>query len=107
MVCGSDDQQEAIINTLTKEDSLLVLSKHKYASNVVEAVLVHGKPQHKERIVEEMLKVRTPVLCRKLISCTSCSPTMQLIITRTTLGTRQEDIAALLNYRRTQLPTMS
>jgi pumilio RNA-binding family len=57
LICGSEAHQTAIVDTLTEEnDSLLALSRHKYASNVVEAVLVHGRPQHKDAILEQMLR---------------------------------------------------
>lgn len=57
MACGRDIDQSAILNTLTENGALLPMSKHKYASNVVESILVLGKPQHKEKFLEEMLKV--------------------------------------------------
>ena len=56
-VCGEEVHKAAILETLTRDDSLLKFSKHKYASNVVETVLMHGKPHHKERILQEILKV--------------------------------------------------
>ena len=55
--CGGEDYQAAIIKTLTKTDALLEFCKHKFASNVIEAVLVHGNAQHKKKIFDEMLKV--------------------------------------------------
>lgn len=55
LACGTEAHQAAILKTLTHNGALLTLSKHKYASNVVEAVLMHGKPHHKEQILEEML----------------------------------------------------
>ncbi len=56
-VCGDEDHRAAVLETLTREDSLLKFSKHKYASNVVETVLMHGEAHHKERIVQGILKV--------------------------------------------------
>ncbi len=56
-VCGDEAHKAAILDTLTRDDSLLKFSKHKYASNVVETVLMHGQPHHKERILQEILKV--------------------------------------------------
>jgi len=55
--CGGQAGQDAILEMLTKDGALLTMSKHKYASNVVEAVLVHGMPGVKEKMLEEMLKV--------------------------------------------------
>ena len=40
-----------------REESLLSLSKHKYASNVVEKLIQFGLCQQRELIVSEMLKV--------------------------------------------------
>ena len=57
LTCGGEDYQAAILKTLTKTDALLKFCKHKYASNVIEAVLVHGNAQHKKEILDEMLKV--------------------------------------------------
>lgn len=54
--CGDEEHQTAILKTLIENDSLLILAKHKYASNVIESVLVNGKAHHKRKIVEEMLK---------------------------------------------------
>lgn len=56
LATASEEYQEAILETLTMEDSLLTHSKHKYASNVIEAVLAHGRHEHKEKLLEEMLK---------------------------------------------------
>ena len=57
LTCGGEDHQSAILKTLTKNESVLRFSKHKYASNVIEAVLVHGKAHHKKEILDEVLKV--------------------------------------------------
>lgn len=57
LACGSEVHQSKILETLTEEDSLLTSSKHKYASNVVEAVLIHGRPHHKQVMLDEILKV--------------------------------------------------
>ena len=62
MVCGSEAHQAAILKTLTDGDSLLALSKHKYASNVVESVLMHGGTHAREVILEEMLRVANQAL---------------------------------------------
>jgi hypothetical protein len=56
-MCGGEDYQAAILKTLTKTDALLKFCKNKYASNVIESVLVHGKAHHKKKILDEMLKV--------------------------------------------------
>lgn len=58
-VCGDEAHKVAILDTLTRDNSLLKFSKHKYASNVVETVLMHGNPIHKEKILQEILKVST------------------------------------------------
>jgi len=54
--CGNEDHQASIVKTLIKNDSLFKLAKHKYASNVIESVLVNGMAHHKRYIVEDMLK---------------------------------------------------
>ena len=57
LTCGGEDHQSAILKTLTKTESVLRFSKHKDASNVIEAVLVHGEAHHKKEILDELLKV--------------------------------------------------
>jgi len=57
LVYGNEEHLAAILMTLTENDALLMYSKHKYASNVVEAILENGKPNHKGKILKEMLKV--------------------------------------------------
>lgn len=54
--CGDEVHQAAILKSLIENDSLLHLAKHKYASNVIESVLVNGNAHHKKDVVEEMLK---------------------------------------------------
>ena len=54
--CGDEEHHEAILKTLIKNDSLFKLAKHKYASNVIEAVLNNGKVYHKRYIIEDMIK---------------------------------------------------
>lgn len=52
--------RDVILDSVTKrngEDSLLSLSKHKYASNVVEKLIQHGSSLQRERIVNELLNV--------------------------------------------------
>ena len=49
LACGSDEHQAAILKTLTEDGALLKLSKHKYASNVIETVLTTGQPHQWER----------------------------------------------------------
>lgn len=68
LACGGEAHRAAVVGMLTEGGALLDLSKHKYASNVVESVLVHGKPHHKETILEEMLKASatTRVLSKNL-----------------------------------------
>jgi len=56
LACGNEAHQGAIVKTLTEEGVLLSLSMHKFASNVVEKVLVHGESQHRVKVLEEMLK---------------------------------------------------
>ncbi|KAL7440643.1 hypothetical protein ACHAXM_008489 [Skeletonema potamos] len=53
---GSEDIQNAIVETLTEGDSIFTFSKHKYASNVVEAMLTSATSHHKEAILNAMLK---------------------------------------------------
>ena len=76
LVYGNEEHLAAILMTLTENDALLVYSKHKYASNVVEAILENGKPNHKGKILKEMLKVS--VIYNTLRSnhclCTFCLP---------------------------------
>jgi hypothetical protein len=69
-VCGGEDHKAAILEMLTRDDSLLKFSKHKYASNVVETVLMHGQAHHKEIIMQEILKVSQSV------PISLCLPTM-------------------------------
>ena len=57
LVYGNEEHLAAILTTLTENDALLAYSKHKYASNVVEAILENGEPNHKGKILKEMLKV--------------------------------------------------
>lgn len=57
LVYGNEEHLTAILMTLTENDALLAYSKHKYASNVIEAILENGKPNHKGEILKEMLKV--------------------------------------------------
>ena len=57
LVYGNEEHLAAILTTLTENDALLAYSKHKYASNVVEAILENGEPNHKGEILKEMLKV--------------------------------------------------
>ena len=68
-VCGDEAHKDAILDTMTREDSLLKFSKHKYASNVVETVLMHGQPHHKERILQEIFKVSHVMLFFEKIRC--------------------------------------
>jgi pumilio RNA-binding family len=65
-VCGGEDHKAAILEMLTRDDSLLKFSKHKYASNVVETVLMHGQAHHKEIIMQEILKVSQQV-CNQFV----------------------------------------
>jgi pumilio RNA-binding family len=55
---GSEDLLTAIVEALTDGDSIFTFSKHKYASNVVEAMLTRATSHHKEAILNAMLKVR-------------------------------------------------
>lgn len=57
LACGSDAHLADILNSLTEEGALLEFSRHKYASNVVEAMLRHGDSHHNEKIIEELLMV--------------------------------------------------
>ena len=68
MTHGEDSHVDAIIESLTTEDTLLTFSKHKYASNVLEAILEHCKPVHRDVILKELLKVSPSSLV--LIVCT-------------------------------------
>lgn len=77
LACGSDDHQDAILKSVTDNGVLFRMSKHKFASNVVEAVLVHGKPHHKEKILEEMLKVS--LYCIRL-SFSLCDKLLTLLL---------------------------
>ena len=64
LVCGSDKHQAAILKTLTKDyGSFVRYSKHKYASNVVEAMLKYGSVHHKGLILDELLKVSLGYFC--------------------------------------------
>ena len=76
LVYGNEEHLAAILMTLTENDALLVYSKHKYASNVVEAILENGKPNHKEKILKEMLKVSViyGTLRSNHCLCTFCLP---------------------------------
>jgi len=57
LVCGREEHQREVIKTLIKNDGSFVrLSKHKYASNVVEGMLKNGTDQHRVLILEELLK---------------------------------------------------
>ena len=57
LACGDEVHQGAILKTLIENESFPRLSKHKYASNVVEGMLKHGTSAHKQQILEELLKV--------------------------------------------------
>lgn len=63
------------------ENGLLILSRQKFASNVVEKLLKYGNTQQHSRVIHEMLKVRTSkhqelTLCDKLsspiLNCALC-----------------------------------
>lgn len=54
---GSEDVITTIVPSLTEGDSIFKFSKHKYASNVVEAMLNYAAHQHKEAILNALLKV--------------------------------------------------
>lgn len=54
---GSEDVLTTIVLSLTEGDSIFKFSKHKYASNVVEAILNQAAHQHKEAILDALLKV--------------------------------------------------
>ena len=54
---GSEDPFTTIVLSLTEGDSIFKFSKHKYASNVVEAMLISATRQHKEAILNALLKV--------------------------------------------------
>jgi pumilio RNA-binding family len=51
--CDRDSLLDIVI-----ENGLLILSRQKFASNVVEKLLKYGSPEQRSRIVKEMLKVR-------------------------------------------------
>jgi hypothetical protein len=51
--CDGDSLLDIVI-----ENGLLILSRQKFASNVVEKLLKYGSPEQRSRIVKEMLKVR-------------------------------------------------
>lgn len=55
LACGNGAHQAEIVKTLIDNGCLLSLSMHKFASNIVEKVLVHGEPQHRVKLLEEML----------------------------------------------------
>lgn len=52
--CDRDSLLDIVI-----ENGLLILSRQKFASNVVEKLLKYGSPKQRSRIVKEMLKVRS------------------------------------------------
>ena len=58
LACGSEAHKAAVVDTLTKEKFLAKFTCHKYASNVFEALLIHGKSANKEKVLEVMMKVR-------------------------------------------------
>ncbi|KAL3786272.1 hypothetical protein HJC23_005350 [Cyclotella cryptica] len=58
IISGGDIYRNAILKTLTKEDGYLcLLSRQKYASNVVERLLEHGSVEQRELLIKEFLKV--------------------------------------------------
>jgi pumilio RNA-binding family len=54
---GRNLDRESILQ-LIYENGLLILSRQKFASNVVEKLLQYGSPEQRNAIVREMLKVR-------------------------------------------------
>jgi len=57
LTIGSEEIITAIVESLTEGDAIFKISKHKYASNVVEAMLTSATAHHKEAILSAMLKV--------------------------------------------------
>jgi pumilio RNA-binding family len=57
LTIGSEEIITAIVESLTEGDVIFKFSKHKYASNVVEAMLTSATAHHKEAILSAMLKV--------------------------------------------------
>ena len=52
--------REAILNSLTKKQgNIFRLSKQKYASNVVEKLMMYGTTEQKNLILKEILTVRS------------------------------------------------
>ena len=52
--------REAILNSLTKKQgNIFRLSKQKYASNVVEKLMMYGTTEQKNMILKEILTVRS------------------------------------------------
>ncbi|KAL3776211.1 hypothetical protein HJC23_013761 [Cyclotella cryptica] len=61
IVTGEESTRDVILSSITKrsgEESLLSLSKHKYASNVVEKLIQYGSSRQRETIVNELLNTR-------------------------------------------------
>jgi pumilio RNA-binding family len=61
IVIGDESTRDAILDCILNgsgPESLLLLSKHKYASNVVEKFIQMGSVQHREMIIKESLKSR-------------------------------------------------
>lgn len=62
IVTGDEGTRDVILDCILNgsgPDSLLLLSKHKYASNVVEKFIQMGSAQHREMIIKESLKPRS------------------------------------------------
>lgn len=54
---GRSSDKDAIFKKITFNNSVVIFSKQKQASNVVEAVLRLGDAHHRQQIVQEMLSV--------------------------------------------------
>jgi len=58
IVTGSEMHREAILNSLTKKQgNIFRLSKQKYASNVVEKLMMYGTTEQKNLILKEILTI--------------------------------------------------
>ncbi len=65
---GRSSDRDAIFKLITSNNSVIIFSKQKQASNVVEAMLRLGDANQRQQIVQEMLNVSF-----SLFWCTTCS----------------------------------